>query len=972
MILGHDSGFRLDPLRHLSELFFTWRQGTNFGVDWSIYKGFLVVQLPEALFTWLFHSARIGQMATFVFWFFLMGISLYIVLFRLFPEKRYWIFRLFSSIFYMYNFFLLQGWSIAERAKFSLFAALPLTILILYERFVMGASLVVSASAFGLLYGFLNGGGSVPLYGATVAVIVTAFLFFSFVVIRKNGWRGLLFTAHTGVAFALAFCMVNAYWILPQIRLFLDTYATAVSAHGGIEGLLAWEAEISKYSSIINLLRLQGLPDWYNNISHPYANPYLHYASLVIASFIPIGVIGLGLFYPRKKNVGRRRLFILLMFLLFAVGFVFTSGSHKPIGILYSYLMRHAPGFAVFRSSFYKFGPVLWLSVIVLCGYYLNEIIVGVWKKWSVRTAIGGICIAGILAYHHPYFTADIFRFKPEFTTKIVVPKYASEMAAYMDAVVPAGTRVLLLPELDSGYIGSPIDTYSWGYYSLDVLPRIMSASTFLTNDSDQGAIVSGMYEAVYEQDWKKFQHLAEITNVRFILWRGDTRLTERTMSEHPPLDLKAILDASSCLSLNKTIGLWSIYEFSSMAYPASFVVPDRLIASVGDTSDGALITGLSDKTPAVVRLAIDDLDKPMTDIVEGYKVQAECMFCKPYEYSSYVENVQAPAVKVRPRSVFYYWFVMRKEASLLKTVEHMPVRRIDANLSFAQRRLGEILQLIKETGQGRYLDETINKFVSFMEDAEAQQRTLSGKDADYYAIRIMAYRDAQIRDLRAFSNNDIRIENLVSSLKSKQELWRKHIWMAESGAYRYAVYVPENGLYTLMTERFNDISVSIDGVLWLRAKPVRLSKGYHRIELEAPANAKSVPVLFLQTGSEARSLVVPSIRYEERSSARYIVHVSGAKTPFFLVFNQRFDHGWSASIGDMSFGGRLLKVSEARHREMQGYANGWFIDTLGDYDIVVAFAPHKIFIIGMIISAVSFVSAVLFIVAKIINCRRV
>ena len=50
VIIGHDSGFRLNYLDHLRNLFFSWNPVQNFGADWGILKGFLIIQAPETFF----------------------------------------------------------------------------------------------------------------------------------------------------------------------------------------------------------------------------------------------------------------------------------------------------------------------------------------------------------------------------------------------------------------------------------------------------------------------------------------------------------------------------------------------------------------------------------------------------------------------------------------------------------------------------------------------------------------------------------------------------------------------------------------------------------------------------------------------------------------------------------------------------------------------------------------------------------
>ena len=130
VVMGHDSGFRINVLSYYKSLVYAWNPVVNFGVDWQLYKGFLLTQLPEFIGTIITGSWGIGQRMIMVFWFIAIQASMYVLVQTIKPEKEHWVFRLSASIFYAFNFYILQAWFIVERAKFSLYAALPLSILL--------------------------------------------------------------------------------------------------------------------------------------------------------------------------------------------------------------------------------------------------------------------------------------------------------------------------------------------------------------------------------------------------------------------------------------------------------------------------------------------------------------------------------------------------------------------------------------------------------------------------------------------------------------------------------------------------------------------------------------------------------------------------------------------------------------------------------------------------------------------------
>ena len=168
IVLGHDSGFRVNSLEYLKSLFYSWDSYHNFGADFSVLKGFLITQLPETIFMTLTKSTAMGQTLTFVFWFLVMSFSMYFSIRKLFPESKFWILRLATTLLYVYNFFILQAWFIVERAKFSAYAALPIVFVITYRALTKKIHPVMAGLYIGITIFFLNGGSLVPYFGGVI------------------------------------------------------------------------------------------------------------------------------------------------------------------------------------------------------------------------------------------------------------------------------------------------------------------------------------------------------------------------------------------------------------------------------------------------------------------------------------------------------------------------------------------------------------------------------------------------------------------------------------------------------------------------------------------------------------------------------------------------------------------------------------------------------------------------------------
>src|SRR3989338_9983384 len=130
--LGHDMGFPLAPVDHFLDRLYTWtdRLGPFGSNSVQVLPGVFIHGI-EALLSFLGLQLLDLQKATFIFWFVLPGITMYTLLRFLHPKKDDYPLRLSGSLFYMMNHYLLQAWTIAERTKFSIVAALPLVVLLI-------------------------------------------------------------------------------------------------------------------------------------------------------------------------------------------------------------------------------------------------------------------------------------------------------------------------------------------------------------------------------------------------------------------------------------------------------------------------------------------------------------------------------------------------------------------------------------------------------------------------------------------------------------------------------------------------------------------------------------------------------------------------------------------------------------------------------------------------------------------------
>src|SRR3989338_6246531 len=110
LALGHDMFFPLEPVLNFLDRLYLWTETKSFGADQSLYVGTLFIHGLETFFKNLGLSIFAVQKLTFIFWMTAPGLAMYYFMRSLHPKREEAFLRLFASIFYMFNHFLLQGW----------------------------------------------------------------------------------------------------------------------------------------------------------------------------------------------------------------------------------------------------------------------------------------------------------------------------------------------------------------------------------------------------------------------------------------------------------------------------------------------------------------------------------------------------------------------------------------------------------------------------------------------------------------------------------------------------------------------------------------------------------------------------------------------------------------------------------------------------------------------------------------------
>ncbi len=103
------------------------------------------------------------------------------------------------------------------------------------------------------------------------------------------------------------------------------------------------------------------------------------------------------------------------------------------------------------------------------------------------------------------------------------------------------------------------------------------------------------------------------------------------------------------------------------------------------------------------------------------------------------------------------------------------------------------------------------------------------------------------------------------------------------------------------------------------------------------------LPLLVHKINLNQAESTQPQITYKKINPTKYIVDINSAKNDYMLVLSELFNQGWVATVSDGT------KIND--HYLVNTYANGWWINKRGNYQITLDYVPQKFLDIGKLIS---------------------
>ncbi len=1007
LIAGMDLPFPLAPTHQLMwESTSAWIPAMNLGAAGPAFRIATYCMMNSTLH-WFGFSAVGVEKILFVFWFAGAGLSAYFLIRILVPNRR--LAAVMGALFYMLNpYAMFVRWYELNFWPF-FYALIPLMLALFilvirtgrlrYVGFFLLASLLISPA-------FANLGSL-----AMLALVLGGYLITYLVQNRRARDRIWMAFRYTLILTVL-FIGISMLWVLPtvsNVRQEAQIQQTPETAMERVEFT-------SRNSGFFQVLRLNGycwsdLPlGGTQDPAVPYAKSYGNPFFGILGWIIPIlGIAGLwqirhhrGLVWPG---------------ILWVIGVFFMMGVHPPLGGLSRWMFQAIPGMSMFRHPYDKFGMIAVLGLAPLVGvgaeglYSLTRSVI---RKRSVGNVVGAtvlvtVAVILLVILVWPMWTGDVIygggEVMPSFRIKEVPEDY--EQARSWLEQQQGGFRILPLPYNRDSWVLALFDWYM-GYDP----SRWLLGTPVITPSSYPGGEFSeaAAYEVFNDQD--RARRLCSLLNVKYILlredanWellRGDGLESSGGYVYAPASVMKESLSAQDWLEPAARFGNLAFYLNLDWHPLATYAAAD--FQPLDPTDEGDLDFQIKAELGAAepfgdVSWSVDgegDFSVTSMSDEEAPRVgirQAIQLGDGPFSYSYQIRTEETAAAQLKIE-----WY--NKKGKLIETqflqsgvdgttdwtphsggfAKPRKATRADLILLMQpqQGATMEVMDLAIEEG-------VIQPFgdVSWSVDGEGyfSVTSMSDEEAPWVGIR----QAIQLGDGPFSYSYQIKTEETATA-HLKIEWYNKKGKLIEtqflqSGVDDTTDWTPHSGdfakprratradLILLMqpqqgaTMEVMDLAIEEGSIQpWVQAICQDASSGQQSGGDSSPAAGTEVLIsiddsqrLGLQESSQSSS-TVPAYTVEQSSPWSTRVRIE-TQSPCFLVLNQAFDPGWRMYEGSPGWAQVLLGSQQlpAEHIEVNGYANGWYIDQPGEYDLTLYYWPQTLLYLGTIISALVWV----------------
>ena len=889
---------------------------------------------------------------------------------------------LISGLFYMLNpYVALNILPVRQVSYMVIYALLPL-FLGIFAKFLNKKRNVQSAIIVAIVMLLATSAFVDPSF---VPLIFLPLLIYLIFFIITNPKKTVMYSAFKfSLSFAIAWSLLNLYWLLPDLNSYSSELGKVSSAYAsvGMSFQSIIELNSAPFLGAVRLLGLWSLNAGYRGDSYilwaiVYQNPIL----IAIGILIPVLAFMPLLLKSRDKHV--------IFFSSFAViGLILIVGSYSPLG---NWIYRYVPLFGVlFNTPYARFGMYLTLAYAFLIGYALAKLFGCLSSNFQknhhiTRRIQSGFPVVLILflilgGYAFPLWTGQVVR--P--STSVLQGNRYQLPSYYQDASKWLGSdssefNIIIFPISTLGYgeLKWVNGGYDGPYPAASLFPK-----TLITSSSAGNGLAGEAAQLIIGNSTEGAGKLLTLLNVKYVMFNEDANWAyiENNTSwiSCSSEQFQAILNSTGVFTLEKTFGQLTFFR-NNYWQPTKVYPGSTGILSNGYSTQLIQIVGRHDFTPSDSMIALSSQlnaqqtsDLPMNAIFIQNPENIQPFMTAKY-YSGWRQIISTNGTGDPGAIVF-------PSPSKCPYLDAFPMRFTNWS--------GYDSTLIYVTTSSSPL--TINSLIANGVSVPGQAWWQTGTSwITGWPITIPSNQNAIIQLNQRASNIKLQTDNGLISLTVTNG-WVNPLTPENPSETPTAIVTANSGDYLIAVNvttghSYGNLSVKVDNqsfTLGLNSQeqelifaykyigPLFLSAGSHVITIVAASDGNvsmpQIDSLFLYSLENGESFVNAtdvlsscqqnnaSLTYQEFSPTQYKVHVNSS-SPFYLVFSESYDNGWIATINGQ-------QIPEQYHFTANGYANGWYVNKTGTYDVILEYTPQNLFYAGAAISITTLIICTIYV----------
>src|SRR5581483_10991090 len=299
----------------------------------------------------------------------------------------------------------------------------------------------------------------------------------------------------------------------------------------------------------------------------------------------------------------------------------------------------------------------------------------------------------------------------------------------------------LLLPLFDKQ---SGADSTVFGYWSLDPIPELTVSRSIIARSDTSRGLPEKIYKTLATNDKEKFFYLTGVFGIDKILWRDDLLFADKKTTSKDFVDIKKRLESYEGISLEKKVGLWSLYSISSPYSTSPFYTPSSIIRS-NLTLDEALNKDVASGKSVILPLQTNS--QPPYRTMEQV-TSVSCISCKNdsrQKKDGILSNFVEKAV-IYPDSILYP-IISINEQLQLKKARANPAEEGYLFLAYSNKRLAEIngmSQRQQNSHSQEFINQNISLYKSEINNSLSMADKIDSSDRNDYYVNLLEYLDQE------------------------------------------------------------------------------------------------------------------------------------------------------------------------------------------------------------------------------------